>query len=184
MRKEFDNDLSFKFSQIPLSQTAGDTENRYEFGCEQLAGFKAGDLKHDITYDDSHANDLWHTLTNQNDYYFIMVEHDHTNSNLKRYKNRKNIVISDYHKILNLRGLRLDGDRSFNLKDSRNFSMESVFDKDLFNREFFNLLEWLEIEPVVPSKLDDLRMLWISGIANGFKNNKENIVQINQEEII
>jgi len=153
-----------------------DTNKHFEYGCMELANFNGGDLQDDATADERLCNDFWRELTNQNRFYFFMI--DHTDGNeYEKYVNRKTIRLINYEWIMKEREIiptKFEHDIN---GDSIAFDMESIKEKSSFIDEIYKIFNFLGLEESIKAfdysiQLDTLRTSFLDTNKIGFTKEK------------
>ena len=170
MKQGADPMMGFKLAMKAFEKTE-ETNSHFEFGCLQLTNFTHEMLDQDNTADEKVCNDLWRELTNQDKFYFFMV--DHTNKNLySRYTNRKTIRLINHDWITKDRGYI---DRQDNLGqdidgESIAFNMESIKESTSFADEVYKIFKFLGLvaDPGHPEQLNELRGRFIQTFKIGY----------------
>ena len=147
------------------------TGEHFEFGCNQMANFNCYDLEKDIDSDENKSNGFWKELTNQNEFYFFMVEH-YAHSLYRKYPNRKTIILENYDWILEGRNKKMKFIDS-TPTNSIFFDMNSIQDNMAFNNEFEKIILWLELDMPIKTfdfynKLESLRTNFLETYKTGF----------------
>ena len=154
------------------------TGDHIEYGCVDLAGFHGGQLDEDITYDEKDSNSLWRELTNQEKFYFFMVDHDRGMS-FKRYINRRTLRLKNYGWLIEQRGIDADLDIQPELPNQHTVDMSSIRDQIAFNKEiraifdFINLPQPSEAQ-VFDQCLEDIRKGFLETYKIGFNKGETN----------
>ena len=153
-----------------------DTNKHFEWGCMELANFNSDDLHDDATADERLCNDFWRELTNQNRFYFFMMDHRPFNT-YSKYVNRKTIRLINYEWIMKERNKTpikfkhdIDG-------DSIAFDMESIKEQSLFIDEIYKIFNFLGLEESIKTfdysiQLDTLRTSFLDTNKIGFTKEK------------
>ena len=169
MKQGADPMMGFKLAMKTFEKTE-ETNSHFEFGCSQLSGFNAGMLRQDNTADEKACNDLWRELTNQDKFYFFMV--DHSNKNLySRYTNRKTIRLINYNWIMKDRGMDKQDNLDQDIEgESITFNMESIKENTSFADEVYKIFKFLGLvaETGHPEQLNQLRERFIQTFKTGF----------------
>ncbi len=153
-----------------------DTNKHFEFGCLQLANFDSVDLENDATADERLCNDFWRELTNQNRFYFFMIDHTDLNT-YSKYVNRKTIRLINYEWVMKERKntpIKFEHDID---GDSIAFDMESIKEQSLFIDEIYKIFNFLELEEPIKTfdysiQLDTLRTSFLDTNKLGFIKEK------------
>ena len=170
MKQGVDPTMGFNLAMRALEKTK-ETNSHFEFGCMELANFNMGNLEADVSGDEKMCNDLWRELTNQDKFYFFMV--DHSNKNLySRYTNRKTIRLINYEWVMKDRGMdkqeTLDQDID---GESITFNTESIKESTSFVDEVYKIFKFLGLvaDPGHPEQLNELRKGFIQTFKIGFE---------------
>lgn len=155
-----------------------DSNKHFEFGCLQLANFNQYDLQDDATADERLCNDLWRELTNQNRFYFFMVDDTDLNT-YSKYVNRKTIRLINYEWIMKGREIPPCG---YNFEqdidgDLIAFDMESIKENSAFIDEIYKIFNFLGLEDPIKTfdysiQLDTLRTSFLDTYKTGFIKEK------------
>ncbi len=183
MRRGADKSMGFNLAMKTFEKSEK-INSHFEFGCEALSGFNAEHLVKDLTADEKVSNDLWKELTNQDKFYFFMVDHS-TESFYSRYKNRKTIRLINYDWIMKDRRIDKKVNLPFvfeenldrNLNDlSITFNMESIKDSILFVKEVNNILSFLglDVETDSTEQIEKLRKRFMETFKTGFNKGETN----------
>ena len=171
MKDQQDNNFGFNIAKKTFD-TKHSTQSHFEFGCVQLAGFNSNHLIEDIKADEKMGNELWGELTTQDDFYFMMTEHD-DNDIFRRYSYRKKIYLKNYQWILDSRDIGENNNQK-NTNDTFSFDMTSVKDKNHFKSEIVKTYQFLDLELEHDSHLDELRKMFLDTLTIGFKQGGNN----------
>ena len=170
MKQGVDPMMGFKLAMKAFEKTE-ETNSHFEFGCFQLSGFNAGMLRQDNTADEKVCNDLWRELTNQDKFYFFMVDHNKGSKTYSKYVNRKTIRLINYEWVMKDRGMdkqeTLDQDID---GESITFNMESIKESTSFVDEVYKIFKFLGLvaEAGHPEQLNELRKGFIQTFKIGF----------------
>ena len=169
MKQSVDPAMSFKLA-MKTFEKAEETNSHFEYGCLQLAGFNSDLLNQDNTADEKVCNDFWRELTNQDKFYFFMV--DHSNKNLfSRYTNRKTIRLINYDWIMKDRGIDKQDNLDQDIEgESITFNMESIKENTSFVDEVNKIFNFfgLVAETGHLEQLNELRERFIQTFKIGF----------------
>jgi len=169
MKQGADPMMGFKLAMKVFEKTE-ETNSHFEFGCSQLSGFNAGMLRQDNTADEKVCNDLWRELTNQDKFYFFMVDHSNKNP-YSRYTHRKNIRLINYDWIMKDRGIDKQDNLDHDVEgESITFNMESIKENTSFVDEVYKIFKFLGLvaETGHPEQLNQLRGRFIQTFKTGF----------------
>lgn len=183
MRRDADESMGFNLAMKTFEKSEK-TNSHFEFGCEALSGFNSEKLVKDLTSDEKESNDLWKELTNQDKFYFFMVDHS-TDSLYSRYKNRKTIRLINYDWILKDRDIDKKANLPFVFDEGldRNinevsiiFDMKSIKDTILFKNEVHNIFNFLELDitSVNNEQIEKLRERFMETFKSGFNKGETN----------
>ena len=140
-------------------------DKHFELGCKELAGFNSGNDRKDPTL----ANDLWRELTNQQEFYFCMV--DHHGNQWDHYPNARHIILEGYEWLLDERGLPKQ-ERAWhrNKKEqcTTTFDQGSVRDPLSFKEEIGRLYRFFALEEPNWDHIEQLRSMWLDTFKTGF----------------
>ena len=167
MKNRVDPTMRFKLAMKTFEKTE-ETNSHFEFGCSQLSGFNSGMLDQDKTADEKACNDLWRELTNQDKFYFFMVDNSNKNP-YSRYTHRKNIRLINYDWIMQDRGI--DQQDTLDIEgESITFNMESIKENTSFVDEVYKIFKFLGLvaETDHPEQLNQLRERFIQTFKTGF----------------
>jgi hypothetical protein len=162
MRGDLRGDGSFLVGKSVIERSQ---DNHFELGCRELAGFNSGNDRKDPTL----ANDLWGELTNQQEFYFCMV--DHQGDQWDHYPNAQHIILKGYDWLLDERGLpRQERAWYRNKKEeyTTTFDQSSVKDPTSFKEELGRLYGFLALEEPTWDHIEQLRSLWLDTFRTGF----------------
>jgi hypothetical protein len=154
------------------------TGDHIEFGCVDLTGFHGGQLEVDITHDDKASNTLWRQLTNQEKFYFFMVDHGKGTA-FERYINRRTLRLRNFEWLVAQRGDDADLDTQPELPNQHTVDMSSIQDRVGFNKEiraifdFINLPQPSEAQ-VFDQCLEDIRKGFLETYKIGFNKGETN----------
>jgi len=163
---KINKDYSFQISKTVLTKSA--TEH-FELGCAQLAGFNLGQ---EIVTQCILANNLWKELTNQNEFYFFLV--DIHGGQWAHYPNSKHILFKNYEWIMKARGLT---DQKIHevifIKDNIiDFDQSTIKDRTAFKNEMRKLFGFFKYSDPNWDHIEELRSIWIDTFTIGFNNNR------------
>ena len=170
MKQGADPMMGFKLAMKAFEKTE-ETNSHFEFGCSQLSGFNAGMLNQDNTADEKVCNDLWRELTNQDKFYFFMVDQNNGSKTYSKYVNRKTIRFINYEWVMKDRGLDkqefLDQDID---GESIAFNMESIKESTSFADEVYKIFKFLGLvaDPGHQEQLNELRGRFIQTFKIGY----------------
>ena len=91
INKKWNENKSFEVSKSVILKSIK-INSHYELGCLLLSGFMASQS---IDEQNRYATDFWKELTNQNEYYFCLMNNTTTNR-LSQYKNSKHITLKNW----------------------------------------------------------------------------------------
>lgn len=160
---------SFAINKVIL-QKSTKKNNHFELGCFQLAGFNAND---NMKQQEIKANDLWKKLTNQDKYYFVMV--DNGSNRWGHYPNANHIILRNYDFILKGRNINLEKPISFEQLDCKkkiSFDCESIKNKTSFKNEIFRLFDFLLLDEPCLDHIEEFRYYFLKTFKIGFITNK------------
>ena len=168
IEKSFQTTSSTFSKKIELGQ-------HIEYGCEGLAGFHGGMLDSDIKADEKNCNQLWIELTNQQKYYFFMVDCSPGDEiQFKRYPNRKTLRLKNHEWIIDQRGGSPAIYNKPDLPNSFCFDMSSIKDSIAFRKEIYSVLDFLGLAlsdaQVFESYLEHLRKGFLQTYKIGFES--------------
>jgi len=146
------------------------------FGCSQLSGFTALQMEKNI----HNPNKFWTWLTNQDFFYFIMVNHNNVNA-FKKYKNAKHIICTNHEWIMQDRNYQKNlkwkkNYRSVDRKIVKVFNMESIKDQNEFKNEINQTLDKLDLCISNQSFIETMRVNFLQTYTLGYSNNQFNFI--------
>ena len=113
---------------------------------------------------------LWEDLTNQDQYYFIMTEHNDRLNLWNKYKNRKNIKLLNTKWILDSRRQPINNfDETFINSNQFNFDMDSVKVEQDFLEEMQKLYHHLDLGKIDITQIKQIRENFINTFTIGWK---------------
>ena len=150
------------------------TSKHHEYGCVELAGFHSGHLKANKEFNqNSVATSLFKELTNQDRFFFFMVDHYHLDL-FKDYPNRKSIRLENYKWILDDRGIKFNqrwADENKVMRDQEFwFDMSSIKDSGRFLKEINRASRYLGVDFDQSNMLEVLRTKFLQTYKIGFEN--------------
>ena len=162
MRGNSKSDESFLVGKSVIERSQ---DTHFELGCRELAGFNSGNDRKDPTL----ANDLWRELTNQQEFYFCMM--DHQGNQWDHYPNARHIILKGYDWLLYGRGLPKQ-ERAWhrNKKEeyTTTFDQGSVKNPLSFKEEIGRLYRFFSLEEPNWDHVEQLRSMWLDTFKNGF----------------
>lgn len=171
-----DLDSSFT-TALKVLEAKRDRGVHVEYDCTLLADFNSLHLDDDIMADEKRSNQLWKELTNQEKFYFLMVDHDDGRS-FKRYPNRKTLRLINFDWIVSDRGgpyPQSDKCTQEHLSNSYDLDMSSIKDTMAFDKEINKILDFIgveqpENEELFKAHLETLRKTFLETYKIGFIN--------------
>jgi len=147
-------------------------KHHIEYGCNFLAGFSGSHLDLDILADEKMCIQLWKTLTNQEEFYFFMVDHGDGKS-FRRYINRKTLRLKNCGWIIEKRKGSYDEPEQENLPNSFQFDMNSVKNSEDFLNEINLALDFIGVahfrdQKVFSTHLEKIRETFLETFTIGF----------------
>ncbi len=163
MQKKLNAKSSFDISSKVMNKSS--LGQHFELGCKEFAGFNMynKDQQKEL------ANDLWKKCTNQEVYYFCMMNNSIANG-WKDYPNAKHIILKNYDWILKARNKKIP--EEVDIKTFKNyieFDMESCKDKVSFARAIDKICVFLDIKIEDKELLDSLRLDFTKTFQLGFE---------------
>ncbi len=166
-RKENNTKLqSFAMSMMPIIRTL-EMNMHYEYTTTRCYGFASG--SHQV----EQANDVWHTVMNQNEFYPCF----HSGEDHDEFPNIDKInlkaVGTDWLISTRLRSTGPESPefknppaepKSLNSDNEIDFNMESIHEKQNFYNEILQLTTFLKLEPIDKELLEILRQTWMQSI--------------------
>ena len=166
MRGLMTNEQSFMIGKNVLTKSKrNNLDWHFELGCMELAGFGEGNDRKDPTV----ANDLWKELTNQQEFYFCMG--DHQGDEWNHYPNARHIILKGYDWLLDERGISKQEKEWYRNKKEEyttTFEQSSVKDPLSFKEEIGHLYRFLALEDPNWDHIEQLRLLWLETAKIGF----------------
>lgn len=167
MIDKWDEKYSFDVSKNVYKQKINFFD-QFELNTYNLAGFNFEIEKSD---QEILATDLWKTLTNQDQYYFLATNHNPHNS-WQHYPQSKHIIFKNYQFVLAKRNNMLEKKWHFDLescKDFIDFDMESLHKKSSFQKEIDKVCEYVGITIKNKKYCEQMRQLFLKTIILGYK---------------
>lgn len=155
------------------------TGQHKEYGCTELAGFNGFDLQRDTQADEKRCNGFWIDLTNQERFYFFMVDHGE-GTIFHRYGNRKTIRLKNYEWIVQARGVSSENrSRQVHLENVIHVDMSSIKDQVAFNKEIRSVFDFIGVsqpneQQVFDHFLEKLRKGFLETLKIGFNKGETN----------
>lgn len=141
MRDNADLLMGYNLAMKAFSKSINGDQH-FEYGCGQLAGFRADMLIEDEKADEKNCNDFWRELTNQKKFYYFLI--DHTDKNLlAKYTKRKTIRLINYDWILQDRKWQDKTLAHTTDGECITFDMQSIKDNKAFIDEIYKIFDWL-----------------------------------------
>jgi len=164
IQKKLNETKSFDISSKVLNKSA--PYQHFELGCYQFAGFSffIKERQEEL------ANDLWRQSTNQQNYFFCMMNNRSSNA-WKDYPNSKHIILKNYDWILKKRNIKIP--LTVDTKTFGNyieFDMESCKDKSSFVGSMDEVCNFLNIKIENKELLDLLRLDFLKTFQWGFED--------------
>ncbi len=163
IKKKLNEIGSFAISFKVLSKSSVD--QHFELGCEQFAGFNAFYKE----WQDERSNDLWIQCTNQQNYFFCMMNNFPFNK-WEDYPNSKHIILKNYDWILKERNKKIPP--TIDIKTFGKyieFDMESCKNKFTFLESINTVCDFLNIKIENKELLNGLRSQFLQTFRLGFK---------------
>jgi len=138
-----------------------------------FSGFNSKNLKENIN-GDKDANPLFHILTNQDDYYFIMMQNLELEKDLFiNYPNKKQIILTNYEKVHKARHIKLPKENIIKTDNSIEFDMNSINNDTLFANEIEKTFTFLGLKIENYEYIEKLRIKFLKTYTIGFAVGKE-----------
>lgn len=120
-------------------------------------------------------DELWEDLTNQDQYYFIMNEHNDSLNMWNKYKNRKSIKLFNTKWILDSRRQPMKNfdETVGNKKNQFNFDMATVKAEEAFTEEMQKLYHHLGLGEIDVTPIKQIRANFINTFQIGWKTQNE-----------
>ena len=189
-----EQDIESSSAQVQRVLNAKKVRNEHiEYDDTLIANFNHGNLYQDIMTDEKICSDFWRELTNQDEFYFCMIDHGDGTA-FKRYSNRKTLRLVNFEWLIDDRSPEkirklpwtekakhlsiLSGDvyeesRLADLSNLLPFDMTSVKDSQAFKKEITKVLDFVGLpvpkdDKIYFSCLEDIRNVFIETYKIGF----------------
>ena len=171
INKKWNENKSFDVSKSVILKSIK-INSHYELGCLLLSGFMASQS---IDEQNRYATDFWKELTNQNEYYFCLMNNTTTNR-LSQYKNSKHITLKNWEWIMDARKVYNFEHHPWKFDHSKHthtfFDMSSIKEANAFKNEITLLFSFLKLKLPNLEYLEKLRQYWVETFTIGYCKDK------------
>ena len=162
---KFNEKHSLQIARFIFKKTVK-SNNHFELGCMQLAGFNSTDEKQN---QELLANELWRELTHQKEFYFCMG--DHLADRWDHYPEAYYIIFKNCEWIVEKRNRSVSKknyEQGKKLEKIIYFDQNSIKDAGLFKQEIKKLYDFFKLEEPNWNHIEELRCSWLDTFKIGF----------------